>query len=295
MKKLLALLFAFTLVAAACGGGDDDEASEDDTSADTAAEGEADEGDGEAEEEEEGDGEEAEAPSGEAGSGGELLLLQWQAPSQANAMLSSGTKDLLAASLVNEPLAKFDPAGEIVPTLAAEIPTLDNGGVAEDFTSVTWTLRDDITWSDGTPFTSDDVVFTWEYCADELTGCSADFTTVDTIVADDEFTVTVNFTDPQPYPYVDLVGYLEPVLQRAQFEECIGEQASACTDQNFAPIGTGPYMVTELRPEDTVTYEFNPNYRGVAEGKPFFGSVTIKGGGDAEAAARSVLEIGEAD
>jgi peptide/nickel transport system substrate-binding protein len=54
-------------------------------------------------------------------------------------------------------------------------------------------------------------------------------------------------------------------------------------------------MVTELRPEDNVLYEMNPNYRGVAEGKPFFGSVEIKGGGDAEASARSVLEIAEAD
>ena len=54
-------------------------------------------------------------------------------------------------------------------------------------------------------------------------------------------------------------------------------------------------MVVELRPEDTVTYEFNPLWRGNAQGEPFFGNVTIKGGGDAEAAARSVLEIGEAD
>ena len=54
-------------------------------------------------------------------------------------------------------------------------------------------------------------------------------------------------------------------------------------------------MVTELRPEDTVTYAMNPNYRGIADGKPFFGTVEIKGGGDAEASARSVLEVGEAD
>jgi peptide/nickel transport system substrate-binding protein len=48
-------------------------------------------------------------------------------------------------------------------------------------------------------------------------------------------------------------------------------------------------------PEDVVTYEMNPNYRGIPEGKPFFGTVTIEGGGDAESAARSVLEIGEGD
>ncbi len=296
MKKLFVLLFAFVLIAAACGGDDEAETgTDDDTSTETAEEepeeSSDDDGDEEAMEEED----EEPAAGGEAGSGGDLLLLQWQAPSQANAMLSSGTKDLLAGSLVNEPLAKFDPSGQIVATLAAEVPTIDNGGVAADFSSMTWTLQEGILWSDGTPFTADDVVFTWEYCSDELTGCSADFTTVESVVADDDLTVTVNFTDPLPYPYQDFVGYTEPILQRAQFQDCIGEQASACTDQNFAPVGTGPYMVTELRPEDTVSYEWNPNYRGVAEGKPFFTTVTIKGGGDAESAARSVLEIGEAD
>ncbi|MEM8922529.1 MAG: peptide ABC transporter substrate-binding protein [Actinomycetota bacterium] len=284
----------FALVAAACGDSDDEgEAS---GSASTAEESGADEEPTDEEPEEE-------ASSGaEAGSGGELLLLQWQAPSQANGLLSSGTKDILAASLVNEPLARFDPAGVIQPTLAAEIPTVENGGVAADFTSITWTLRDDVLWSDGTPFTSDDVLFTWEYCTngtadpeDDLTGCSADFTTVESVEAPDATTVVVNFSDPQPFPYQDFVGYTEPIIQRAQFADCAGEQASACTEQNFAPIGTGPYMVTDLKPEDTVTYEWNPNYRFVSEGKPFFGNVTIKGGGDAEAAARSVLEIGEAD
>jgi len=237
----------------------------------------------------------AEAPSTEAGAGGDLLILQWQAPSQANGLLSSGTKDILAASLVLEPLAESSPDGTMVPALAAEIPTVENGGVAEDFTSITWTLKDGVLWSDGTPFTADDVLFTYEYCSDELTGCSADFSTVDSVEVIDDLTVKVNFTDPLPFPYQHFVTYTAPIIQRAQFADCVGEQASACTDQNFAPVGTGPYMVTELKPEDTVTYTWNPNYRGVAEGKPFFTNVTIKGGGDAEAAARSVLEIGEAD
>jgi peptide/nickel transport system substrate-binding protein len=139
------------------------------------------------------------------------------------------------------------------------------------------------------------VLFTYEYCSDELTGCQADFTKVASVDVVDDYTVTLNFTDPKPYPYDEFVGYTEPIIQRAQFQDCVGEQASACTEQNFAPVGTGPYMVTELRPEDTVLYTWNPNYRGVAEGKPFFGEVEIKGGGDAEASARSVLEIGEAD
>ena len=180
--------------------------------------------------------------------------------------------------------------------LASEVPTVENGGVAEDFSSITWNLREGVLWSDGTPFTADDVLFTWEYCIDELTGCAADLSKIAEVNVIDDLTVEMVFTEPQAYPYgAGFVGYGSVVIQRAQFQDCVGEQASACTDQNFAPIGTGPYMVTELRPEDTVSYEFNPNYRGVPDGKPFFTTVTIKGGGDAEASARSVLEIGEAD
>ncbi len=292
LLRLLALLAVFAMVAAACGDSGEEDASGDETEA--AEEATDDTADDEGEDES-ADEEEEPAPSGDAGSGGELLLLQWQAPSQANALLSTGTKDLLASSLVNEPLARFAPDASIQPVLVTEIPTVENGGVSEDFMSVTWTLRDDIVWSDGSPFTADDVVFTWEYCVDEATGCSADFTAVDTVAAPDATTVEITFVEPKPYPYEHFVGYTQPIIQRAQFADCVGAAAAGCTDQNFAPIGTGPFVVTDLRPEDTVTYAINENYRGVPEGKPFFGTVTIKGGGDAESTARSVLEIGEAD
>ena len=99
------------------------------------------------------------------------MLLQWQFPSHANAYLQAGRKDLLASSLVLEPLAEIAPDGTIVPALAAEIPTQANGGISGDLTQITWTLQSGVLWSDGSPLTADDVVFTWEYCSDELTGC----------------------------------------------------------------------------------------------------------------------------
>jgi len=284
--RLLALLAVLAMVVAACGGGD----GETTTTADSGSDGETTTTAGETPD--------STAPptGGNAGEGGNLLLLQWQAPSQANALLSTGTKDLLASSLVLEALAEFDPTGALVPALAAEIPSVENGGISEDLTQITWTLQEGLLWSDGTPVTADDVVFTWEYCTDPLTGCSAQtFVPVTNVEAVDDLTVTVTFEAPTPYPFVPFVGYTNPILQRAQFADCVGDAAKSCTEQNFQPIGTGPYVVTELRPEDTVLYEMNPNYRGIAEGKPFFGTIEIKGGGDAEAAARSVLEIGEAD
>ncbi len=198
------------------------------------------------------------AAGGTAGQGGDLVLLQWQAPSQANALLSSGTKDLLAGSLVTEPLAEFAPDGSVIPALATEVPTPGNG-ISDDLTQITWTLRDDVVWSDGTPFTSADVVFSYEYCINEETGCSnEDFGDVTSVVADDDYTVTITFDAPKPYPFMPFVGYTSPVIQAAQFADCVGAAAKSCSDENFAPIGTGPYMITELRPEDTVTARGQP-------------------------------------
>ena len=222
-------------------------------------------------------------------------ILFWQAASSLNMYLSGGTKEFEAAALVIEPLARYDSDGVMVPWLVDEVPTVENGGVSEDLTSITWTLRDDILWSDGSAFTAADVVFTADYCMHPETGCSvlSQFDGVDSIEALDDQTVKITFTGPKPFPYGPFVGYFTPILQKAQFENCAGAAAQGCTEQNFAPIGTGPYMVEEFRANDVVTYTANPNYR--EEGKPYFGRAVFKGGGDAESAARAVLETGEAD
>src|SRR5690606_23277071 len=57
------------------------------------------------------------------------------------------------------------------------------------------------------------------------------------------------------------------------------------------PIGTGPYVVESFVPNDEAIYVVNENYR--EPNKPFFDRVYLKGGGDAAAAARAVLQTGE--
>src|SRR5215217_3989683 len=66
------------------------------------------------------------------GQGGTLTLLYFQAPTVVNPHLSPGTKDLSASRITYEPLASFDKDGVLVPILAAEIPSLENGQVATD-------------------------------------------------------------------------------------------------------------------------------------------------------------------
>src|SRR5215216_5425712 len=192
-----------------------------------------------------------------------LNLLYWQAVSTMNPFLATGTKDLHAASLVVEPLAHYDEAGNMVPYLAVEIPTVDNGGVSADLTTITWKLKPGLVWSDGTPVTADDAVFTWQYCTDPATGCTqiTNFADVTNVEAVDAETIKVTFGVAKPFPYAPFVGQTSPIIQKAQFADCIGEKAQQCTDQNFNPIGTGPYMVSEFRANDTVTYAANPKYR----------------------------------
>ena len=234
-------------------------------------------------------------PETERGRDGDLSIVYWQAPSILNPYLTGGTKDLDAASLVLEPLARFDDAGQLVPWLATSIPTVANGGVSADLKTVTWTLREDLLWSDGSPVTAADVVFTARYCRDPAGGCAqrSRFSDVAAVETVDERTVAVSFEHPKPYPYGPFVSEASPNLQKAQFAECTGARASECTEANFKPIGTGPFRVTAFRPNDSISLEANPHYRDPA--KPAFGTVTLQGGGDAETAARAVLETGEFD
>lgn len=229
------------------------------------------------------------------GRDGQLNILYWQAASTMNPFLSGGNKDINAASMTLEPLAHYDEDGTMVPCLAEEIPSIDNGGVAADFTSITWQLKHDVQWSDGTPLTAADVVFTGEYCLHPEGGCNASsyFTDVAKIEAVDTHTVRIHFSVAKPFPYGPFVGSTSPILQQAQFAKCLGAKAQECTAQNFYPIGTGPFNVKEFRANDVIVYEANPHYR--EPNKPAFRTAVFKGGGDATSAARSVLETGEFD
>ncbi len=237
----------------------------------------------------------APAANAERGSDGHVNIIYWQAVSILNPFLSGGTKDVEASSLVIEPLARYDENGNMVAWLVDEIPTVANGGVSEDLTSITWKITPGITWSDGTPFTSADVVFTANYCMDPAGGCQqlTKFSDVSNVEALDDLTVKVTFSKPKPFPYGPFVGGESPIIQAAQFGDCMGAKAPECTEQNFGPHGTGPFRVTEFRANDVVSMEANPHYRDAS--KPAFATLTFKGGGDAAAAARSVLETSEFD
>lgn len=226
---------------------------------------------------------------------GHLGILNAQAPTITNPYLTASSKDLLAASPVLEPLARLDEEGHLVPTLVTEAPTIENGGISADYKTVLWKIKPGLVWSDGSAFTAEDVVFTADYCQNKEMACQSlnYFANVDKVEAVDDLTVKVSYVVANPVLSGPFIGHRSPVLQKAQFQECVGARATQCTEQNFNPIGTGPFVVKEFKPGDLVSYEANPLYRD--PGKPGFKTLQLKGGGDAVSAARAVLETGEYD
>ena len=229
------------------------------------------------------------------GAGDRLRLLVWQAPTILNNHFSQGDKDGLAARLVLEPLINLDMDGKPQACLAEEVPSLENGGVAADGMSVTYKLKQGVTWSDGEPFTAEDVKFTWEFATnpDVASTTFATYSVISDVEVVDEHTVTFKFDEPNPAWYGPFAAaYYGAVLPKHLLGDSLGAEARNAPF-NLNPVGTGPYKVKEFRPGDTVLYEINESYR--EPDKPFFTDVELKGGGDATAAARAVLQTGETD
>ena len=226
-----------------------------------------------------------------SGGGGALKTLFWQAPTLLNPHFAVGTKDQEGARIFYEPLAAWDPDGNLVPVLAAEIPEIENGGVAPDGMSVTWKLKKDVQWHDGRPFTADDVVFNWEYAADPATATTTigSYQNI-TVEKLDPLTVRVRFKKPTPFWADAFVGASGMIIPKHLFEPYRGANSRAAPT-DLAPVGTGPYRFVEFKPGDLVKGERNPSYH-VAD-RPYFDTIEMKGGGDAVSAARAVIQTGE--
>ena len=228
------------------------------------------------------------------GGGGLLKTLWWQSPTLLNPHFGVGTKDQDGSRIFYEPLASFDPDGSLVPFLAAEIPSVQNGGVARDGRSVTWKLKRGVTWHDGKPFTADDVVFNFEYVSDPATAAVTvgSYRDVEKIDKLDSHTVKITFKKPTPFWADPFCGVRGMIIPKHLFEAFKGGKSREAPN-NLKPVGTGPFRFVDFKPGDIVRAEINPNYH--IPNRPFFDQLEMKGGGDAISAARAVIQTGEYD
>jgi len=227
------------------------------------------------------------------GGGGALKVLWWQGATLLNPHFAVGTKDQEGSRIFYEPLAAWDPDGELVPILAAEIPSTQNGGLAADGKSVTWKLKKGVRWHDGKPFTADDVVFNWEYASDPATATVTIGSYKDVRVEKlDSHTVRVHFPKAAPFWADAFVSTRGMIIPKHLFEAYKGAKSREAP-ANLKPVGTGPYKFVDFRPGDMVRGQINSDYHEA--NRPYFDTIEMKGGGDAVSAARAVMQTGEFD
>ncbi|KAA0268564.1 MAG: peptide ABC transporter substrate-binding protein [Chloroflexi bacterium] len=160
------------------------------------------------------------------------------------------------------PLWTFDENFEPVPVLAAEIPGTENGGLSADGKTVTITLRDDVTWSDGEPFTAEDVVFTYDMIMSDSNVPLGRYPYEDfvaSVEAPDATTVVVNFTEPFAPWLTSIFNYVLPkhVLQPVFEADGTIDQA----EWNRNPTVTlGPFVFDEWETGSHISFKANPNW-----------------------------------
>jgi len=227
------------------------------------------------------------------GGGGALKTLWWQGATLLNPYFAVGTKDQDGSRIFYEPLASWDPDGNLSAVLAAEVPTAQNGGLSKDGKTIVWKLKKDVQWHDGKPFTADDVVFNWEYAADPATAAYCIATYKDIKVEKiDALSVRVTLAKPTPFWADAFVGVRGMLIPKHVFGAFKGDKSREAPG-NLKPVGTGPYRFVDFKPGDIVRGELNPSYH--LPNRPFFDSIEMKGGGDANSAARAVMQTGEYD
>ncbi|WP_421404554.1 peptide ABC transporter substrate-binding protein [Agrobacterium fabrum] len=158
-----------------------------------------------------------------------------------------------------DPLFYVDEKGAFVAALAAEVPTVENGGISADGLNWKVKLRDGVKWHDGKPFTAEDVKFTLELLVDpnfrswRKTG--HEFVRDLTVVSPTE--ITWKMEKPfAPYPSILASTFITP-------KHLLGAEADRNTAAyNNAPVGTGAFKWKERVAGDYILLDANTDYFG---------------------------------
>ncbi|MBX3011519.1 MAG: peptide ABC transporter substrate-binding protein [Caldilineaceae bacterium] len=196
-------------------------------------------------------------------SGGQVVLLIPEEPATLNQYLAVAAIVRQVADATSAGLTTVDADGNFQPVLAAELPTVDNGGVSADFLTVTWKLRPGLLWSDGEALTADDIKFTWEAVADPASGnvLSLGFDLIDSIETPDDLTAVVHYKEANQ-------AYLQQFMFGLLPRHATGEPAEMSTwAWNRQPVSAGPFLIREWNAGESIIMERNPHY--YLEGQPY--------------------------
>lgn len=200
--------------------------------------------------------------------GGQLVYGSLQEPNTLNPYMSDLLATAEVSSLIFSGLVVTNDKGEWLPDLAVEVPTVQNGGVSSDGLTVTYRLKQNITWHDGMPFTAEDVKFTWQTIMNrQVHVVSRDgYDKIASVETPDKYTVVIRYKELYA-PYLTLF----PAILSKHSLENAGDINKA--QYNRAPIGTGPFKFKDWRLAESIVLDANQAYH---KGKPNLESVMYK-------------------
>ena len=197
-------------------------------------------------------------------------------PPSFNPVIADTGYDALVSRLVMLGMTGIDPQGQVIPKLAAELPTVDNGGVVVDETAgtmdVTWKMRQDVSWADGEKVNADDVIFTYEAILNPDTGSwiqGLDY--IDSVEKVDDYTFVVHYSSVYP-GYLTQFGGEQVVIWPEHY--CDAAQGFVSWDCARKPLSNGPFLLEEWAAGDHMTFVRNPKY--FEPGKPLVDKVIVR-------------------
>ena len=223
-----------------------------------------------------------------------IVIVVAEEPPSFNPVIPDAGYDSLVMELVMLGLSDVDPDGNVFPELAAELPTAENGDVVMDEAagtmSVTWKMRQDVKWEDGTPVTADDALFTLAAIQDPETGSwipGIDY--IDSVEKIDDYTFVINYNAIFPGYLTQLGGEQVVVWPKHYCDATQGFSAWDCARQ---PLSDGPYILDEWVAGDHLTFVRNEDY--YVKGKPEIDRIIVRVVPDREV-RKTMLIKGDAD
>jgi peptide/nickel transport system substrate-binding protein len=191
---------------------------------------------------------------------GGTAIVAWQEPATLDLLYASGAQSAATiARVAVEGLVGIGPDGNEIPVLAREVPTVANGAVTVSADgkamTVRYRLRDGVKWSDGAPFTSADVRFTWRsIMTDPKVSTREGYDRIEDVESPDTLTAIVRYRALDPA----YATRFDTILPAHLLENAADSVRLA---YGRAPLGTGPFRITEFAAGDHVTAERNTNAR----------------------------------
>lgn len=197
-------------------------------------------------------------------------------PSTFDPQLAEVAEEISVAKQLFRGLFTYDEDLNVVPAVAKEVPTKENGGISQDGLVYTIKLREDAVWSDGAPLTAGDFVYAFRRLFDPEGGARGYYYSFYTaikgaeavvegkapvdrigVTALDDYTLRIELERPQP-----TLPTLLALWPAAPLRQDLIEKHGAAWTKPGNLVGNGPFVLTKYVPEDEIVLTKNAAYWG---------------------------------